>query len=413
MSDVNGLSLSRRTLLAGGSALGAAALSGAVPSGRAWAKAPMVNTQAPYFYRFKLGNFEGTVVSDGILPLGKPDENFVGLSKPEMDKQLTDNFLPLENAVLEQNALVINTGNQLVLFDTGMGSLNIFGPTTGKLLNSLKQAGIDPKDIDAVVMSHAHIDHCGGNVADDGKSNFPNAQFYITQADYDFWTTESNVPAEFKVFWETATKNLKPVRDRMHFIKDGEQILPGVHAIYATGHTVGHTIFMIEFGRQAAVLHRRSDASPGAADGEAAHRVQVRHRSEEVGAVARKESHHAGRKADTARRLPLRVARRRARGQAGRRLPLRPVADADVAVTARRVRKAPRERRVRTPVLARRTCARCALAHLCAPYAAMTVNSGQQAFHRAAFSSYRSTWKLSHRFGRMIMASMSSKPRGA
>ncbi len=173
MSDVNGLSLSRRTLLAGGSALGAVALSGAVPSGPSFAKAPMANTQAPYFYRFKLGNFEGTVVSDGILPLGKPDENFVGLSKPEMDKQLTDNFLPLENAVLEQNALVINTGDQLVLFDTGMGGLNMFGPTTGKLMNSLKQAGIDPKDIDAVVMSHAHIDHCGGNVADDGKPPFP------------------------------------------------------------------------------------------------------------------------------------------------------------------------------------------------------------------------------------------------
>src|SRR5262245_21213400 len=192
MPDVNGSSLSRRTLLAGGSALGAAALAGALPSERAWAKAPMVNTQAPYFYRFKLGDFQGTIASDGILPLGNPAENFVGLSKQEMEKQLTDNFLPLDNAVLEQNVLVINTGARLVLFDTGMGSLNIFGPTTGKLLNSLKQAGIDPKDFDAVVMSHAHIDHLGGNVADDGKPNFPNAQFYITQADHDFWTTESN-----------------------------------------------------------------------------------------------------------------------------------------------------------------------------------------------------------------------------
>ena len=232
---------SRRRLLAGAAAAG---LAGIVTP--AVAKAPMANTQAPYFYRFKLGNFEGTIASDGILPLGKPDENFVGLSKQEMDKQLTDNFLPLENAVLEQNALVINAGDRLVLFDTGMGSLSIFGPTTGKLLNSLKQAGIDPKDIDAVVMSHAHIDHLGGNVADDGKPNFPNAQFYITQADHDFWTDESKVPKEFKVFWETATKNLKPVRDRIHFFKDGEQILPGVTAIYATGHTVGHTVFMIE-----------------------------------------------------------------------------------------------------------------------------------------------------------------------
>jgi glyoxylase-like metal-dependent hydrolase (beta-lactamase superfamily II) len=236
--------VSRRGLLAGASALSAAGMLGV--SRDAVAKAPLTNAQSPYFYRFKLGNFEGTIVSDGTLPLGKPEDNFVGLSNDEMKKQLTDNFLPLDNALLEQNALVINTGNRLILFDTGMGSLNIFGPTTGKLLNSLKQAGIDPKDIDAVVMSHAHIDHLGGNVGSDGKPNFPNAQFYITQADHDFWTTESNVPAAFKVFWETATKNLKPVRDRIKFIKDGDEVLPGVHAILAAGHTVGHTIFMIE-----------------------------------------------------------------------------------------------------------------------------------------------------------------------
>ena len=176
--------------------------------------------------------------------------HFLGLTQEEMDKQLTTNFLPTSNAVLEQNALVVNTGDKLVLFDTGMGSLKVFGPTTGKLMNSLKQAGIDPKDIDAVVMSHAHIDHCGGCMADDGSRHFPNAEYYITQADYDFWTDESRVPSEFKVFLDTARKNLTPNRDRMHFIKDGEEFLPGIQAILAPGHTVGHTIFMITSGGQ-------------------------------------------------------------------------------------------------------------------------------------------------------------------
>lgn len=248
MTTVNGLSLSRRQLLAGTTALGAAAAVGNA-NDAAFAKAPMVGTQAPYFYRFKIGNAEATIVSDGILPLGKPEDNFVGLSKAEMDKQLSDNFLPLENAVLEQNALIVNTGERLVLFDTGMGSLKIFGPTTGKLLNSMKQAGIDPKDIDAVIMSHAHIDHCGGNCDDSGKSHFPNAQFYIAQSDFDYWTNPATVPDAFKpAFLDTAVKNLPPIRDRLHFIKDGAEVVPGVHAIAAYGHTVGHTIFMIDSG---------------------------------------------------------------------------------------------------------------------------------------------------------------------
>src|SRR4051794_18668463 len=95
------VTFSRRRLLQGGAAIAGLA------TAPAFAKAPMLGTQAPYFYRFKLGSAEATMVSDGPLPLGDPHKNFNGLSAPEMDKQLTDNFLPLENAVLEQNVLVL------------------------------------------------------------------------------------------------------------------------------------------------------------------------------------------------------------------------------------------------------------------------------------------------------------------
>jgi glyoxylase-like metal-dependent hydrolase (beta-lactamase superfamily II) len=240
--DRDGFSLSRRRLLQGGAAI--AGLAGAP----AFAKAPMLGTQAPYFYRFKLGSAEATIVSDGPLPLGDPHKNYIGLTAAETDKQLTDHFLRLDDTVLEQNILVLNTGDRMVLFDTGLGSLKLFGPTTGKLMSTLKQAGIDPKDIDAVVMSHAHIDHLGGCMADDGSRNFPNAQYYITQSDFDFWTDEKKVGPDLKVFWETAMKNLAPNRDRIVFIKDGQDFLPGIQAIAAPGHTVGHTIFMISSG---------------------------------------------------------------------------------------------------------------------------------------------------------------------
>lgn len=238
------LSLNRRHLMLGGAlSLGAMALPNV-----AGARAPMVGTPAPYFYRFKLGDAEATIVSDGTLPLGDPKANFTGLGAAEIERQLKDNFLPPANAVLEQNVLILNTGDRLVLFDTGMGAGKLFGPTTGKLLASMRQAGIDPAAIDAVVMSHAHIDHCGGVMAADGSRNFPNAQLYISEADYDYWTSPEKVGPKLQVFLETAQKNLTPNRDRLTFFKDGEEFLPGIQAIAAPGHTVGHTMFMIETG---------------------------------------------------------------------------------------------------------------------------------------------------------------------
>jgi glyoxylase-like metal-dependent hydrolase (beta-lactamase superfamily II) len=241
------LALSRRRLLTGATAVAAAGASGLLvrPS---LAKVQMPTDQVPYFYRFKLGDSPATIVSDGILPLGKPGGAFNGLSQTEMDAQLTENFLPLNNVVLEQNILVINLGDKTVLFDTGMGIIHPFGPTTGKLMATLKAAGIDPAGVDAVVMSHAHPDHCGGIMAEDNTSHFPNAQLYITKADYDYWTNEQTVGPKMKVFYDQATRNLTPNLDKIHFIKDHEEIIPGVTALYAPGHTVGHTIFMINSG---------------------------------------------------------------------------------------------------------------------------------------------------------------------
>jgi glyoxylase-like metal-dependent hydrolase (beta-lactamase superfamily II) len=243
------LNLTRRQALLGAAAAAGASTLTALDVSPATAKAPLSKEQAPYFYRFNHGSMQATVVSDGPLPLGDPSGAFLGTSKEEIGKLLTDNFLSPTNAVLEQNVLVVNTGDKLVLFDTGMGTSTMFGPTTGKLLSSLKAAGIDAKDIDAVVATHGHCDHVWGIMSDDGKPNFPNAQIYISQADFDFWTDEKKLelkdPAYMKPFVEGARKNLLPVRDRIVFVKDGQEFLPGIQAIAAPGHTVGHTVFMI------------------------------------------------------------------------------------------------------------------------------------------------------------------------
>jgi len=213
--------------------------------GTALARAPKLGTQTPYWHRFVLGDAEITVVSDGPLPLGDPSGTFTGVPKEEVKKMLADNFLNPDNVVLEQNSPVVNMGNKLVLFDTGMGTSKAFGPTTGQQQKNMLAAGIKPEDIDAVVCSHAHIDHIGGIVGANDKPLFPNAQVYIAQSDFDYWTDEGKLGSPLKDFVIHARKNLLPVKDRLVFFKDGQEFLPGIQAIAAPGHTVGHSIFMV------------------------------------------------------------------------------------------------------------------------------------------------------------------------
>jgi glyoxylase-like metal-dependent hydrolase (beta-lactamase superfamily II) len=249
------IALTRRGALLGAAGLAAAGALGYAPHS-AHARGPQLTSQVPYFYRTSHGKFQVTMVSDGPLPLGEPSGAFLGVSKEEIAKMLSDNFLPTTNVVLEQNSPIVNTGTHLVLFDTGMGTQKMFGPTTGRLVQSMREAGIFPGQIDAIIISHAHIDHIGGMVDARGRRIFPNATVYINEADFKFWTDEAKLKDEkLKAFVEHARKNLLPYRDRIKFIKDGDKVVPGITAVDAPGHTVGHTVYMIESeGKQACFI---------------------------------------------------------------------------------------------------------------------------------------------------------------
>jgi glyoxylase-like metal-dependent hydrolase (beta-lactamase superfamily II) len=234
----------RQTLLGASAGLLTAAADFSSP---ALARAPIAVSQVPYFYRFMVGKFQATVVSDGPLPLGEPSATMKGITKDEIGKALTDNFLPTDGIVLEQNCLVLNTGTKLVLFDSGMGSSKMFGATTGRLLASLKEAKINPSAIDDIICTHAHIDHIGGLADARGRRLFPNATIHIAKADYDFWTDEKKVnDKDLGAFIKHARLNLMPYKDRIKFVENGKDVVPGVEAMSAPGHTVGHTIFIIK-----------------------------------------------------------------------------------------------------------------------------------------------------------------------
>ena len=220
----------------------------------AHAAAPQIKTQAPGYYRVMLGDFEVTALSDGTVAL--PVDKLLTHTTPgRIDQALKAAFVkaPLETSV---NAYLINTGSKLVLVDTGAAGL--FGPTLGKLAANLKAAGYQTEQVDAVVITHMHADHVGGLMTGD-KLAFPNATVHADKHDADFWLSQANLdkaPADAKGFFQGAMASMNPYVQAGKFKPfDGDtELVPGLRAQAARGHTPGHTIYVVESAGQKLVL---------------------------------------------------------------------------------------------------------------------------------------------------------------
>jgi glyoxylase-like metal-dependent hydrolase (beta-lactamase superfamily II) len=219
----------------------------------AHAAAPQQKTQAPGYYRFKLGDFEVTVLSDGTFPMKAAE--ILANPPQQTEAALARAFLrdPIEVSV---NAFLINTGSKLVLVDTGAGSL--FGPTVGKLMVNLKASGYTPDQVDEIYISHMHLDHVGGLV-NDGKIAFPNAVVRAAQLEADHWLSDAHLnaaPKERKEGFENAMKQVNPyvVAGRFKPFGADAALEPGIRAVAAAGHTPGHTAYVVESMGQSLVL---------------------------------------------------------------------------------------------------------------------------------------------------------------
>ena len=179
--------LTRRNLLAG-AAVAAAATSLGAPQARA--AAPMIGKQGPSFYRYKIGDFEVTALNEGAVRNATPANMAVNKTLPDVQKALGDAFLPTDHVINQFNTIVVNTGKNLVLIDSGFGDS---GPPTGNnLLSNMSAAGIDPKNIDTILVSHFHGDHISGIRAKGGASNYPNAEIMVPSGEWQFWNDASN-----------------------------------------------------------------------------------------------------------------------------------------------------------------------------------------------------------------------------
>lgn len=221
------------------------------------AAAPQVKTSAPGYYRMMLGDFEITALSDGTFDLN-PEELLTNTTPARIKSALARAYLknPIETSV---NGYLVNTGSKLVLIDAGSGSF--FGPTVGKLAANLKASGYQPEQIDEVYITHMHADHAGGLVSGSAGAYtvaFPNAIVRADKRDADFWLnkkTMESAPPDARQFFEAAMAAFGPyIGEKFKPFDGNTDLVPGIKAVAAYGHTPGHTVYVIESKGQRLVL---------------------------------------------------------------------------------------------------------------------------------------------------------------
>jgi len=230
MTEIN---LSRRGLLGA-----AVALPLAGPSARpALAAADMKGAGFAPYNRFKLGDFEVTTLLAGTRTVPEPQTIFGLNATPEEFTAASEAaMIPTDKAQFFFTPTLVNTGSELVLFDTG---LNGAGITT-----ALAAAGYTPDQVDVVVLTHMHGDHIGGLMTETAPT-FANARYVTGSAEYDHWAMSGN---------EGFEKNVVPMAEKMSMLQDGGSAASGISAMAAFGHTPGHMAYRVESAGKSLVI---------------------------------------------------------------------------------------------------------------------------------------------------------------
>lgn len=203
----------------------------------ALAKADKQGAASATFNRFKLGDFEVTTLLAGTATVDKPQEIFgLNASPEDFAAASTAAFISTDKAQFFFTPTLVNTGAELVLFDTGMAPEG--------LLAAMTAAGVTADQVDVVVLTHMHPDHIGGMAAG-GTATFPNARYVTGAVEHNYWTGAAN---------ELFDANVKPFNDRMSFLDDGGTVTAGITAMAAYGHTPGHFIYNLESAGQRLVI---------------------------------------------------------------------------------------------------------------------------------------------------------------
>ncbi len=249
MTDLN-----RRSLLAGSVLAASAAAATTLPLAPARAAAPAAGKQGPAFYRYKVGSYELTAINDGTWYRDLDDKFVRNAPFADVQKAMADAFLPTNKIPISFTTLFVNTGSKLIAIDTGTGGQ--LAPTAGTFTDNMAAAGIDPKAVDAILISHFHPDHINGIKTKENALVFPNAEINVPAPEWAFFMDDAKMnaaPDAAKGAFRNARRIFSDIKDVKQF-EPGKEVAPGITSIAAHGHTPGHTVFTIASGNQSMLV---------------------------------------------------------------------------------------------------------------------------------------------------------------
>lgn len=194
-------------------------------------------------HRFQIGGFRALVIQDGGRPgsLEAMIKRYPDVPQEALENAARELGIDWEAIELSRNILLLDTGSQRVLVDAGEGIGD------GQLTDALPAAGISPETVDTIILTHGHGDHIGGLTDAEGRLLYPNARYVMWKTEWDFML-ELAQQVEDPDYAAFIRRNLLPIQDRISLIESETDIQPGIRALPAPGHTVGHMALLIESG---------------------------------------------------------------------------------------------------------------------------------------------------------------------
>jgi glyoxylase-like metal-dependent hydrolase (beta-lactamase superfamily II) len=240
------MSISRRTALAGAAA---ATMLPSLSVAPARAAAPKAGKQVAGFYRFNIGDFEVTALHDGAVNREITTQLVPNVPLETVIKAMDDQFIPTKPGNSQFNTMVINTGSKLILIDAGFN--NNGAATTGQMAANMAAAGINPAQIDTVLVSHFHPDHINGLRTKEGALVYPNAEIVVPPRDIAHYLDEAKmnaVPEAARGAFMVSRRVFSPIIKDVRQAEWNKEWAPGITGIQSDGHTPGHTSFVVSSG---------------------------------------------------------------------------------------------------------------------------------------------------------------------